>query len=443
MIAYRKTRATHAARPIHAALAALVVALAATLLLVACSSSSGNTPPAANASSGLPCAVADVFTRRCQTCHAATPLYGAPMPLVTRDDLLAPLPSDPTRHVFEEVTVRIHDDVRPMPKPPNARLDTADAKTLDDWIAAGAPQAPATDACGPASVVPDAGVHLSCTPDLQIRPAAPYALSADTDDILICYGFESPHTSKRHIIGLSPAISATRNLHHVTLLQSDVAVSGTPGPCSPAAMTTWRSLYGWAPGAQGLELPPEAGLPEGPDVHLVVQMHFVNPNHIAVTDTSGFDLCTTEQLRANDADVMAFGTTEITIPARGSLAVDCTVPVPADGATTHLFAAFPHMHRLGTSLVTTVRPGGTGDPVDIGSAAHWDYSNQSWLPVDYTLRPGDVVESKCSWNNPTDHGVGYGPTSDDEMCFSYVMYYPKIELSTWNWSLPALYSTCH
>ncbi|MDB5219697.1 MAG: hypothetical protein JWO86_7624 [Myxococcaceae bacterium] len=420
---------------------ALVLVVATILLLVACSTAT--TSP--GRTTGLPCAVSEVLTRRCQTCHGATPQFGAPMALVTRDDLLAASASDPAHRVYEEVALRIHDDVRPMPKPPNPRLDSADTKVLDDWIAAGAPAATAsaaTGSCGAPASPPDAGVHLSCAPDVQIRPATPYALSADTDDILICYGWESPHLSKRHITALAPAIAASRQLHHVTLLQADEAVSPTPGPCSPAAMTTWRSLYGWAPGATGLELPPEAGLPEGPGIHLVVQMHFVNPAHLAVEDTSGFDLCTTEQLRPNDADVMAFGTTEITVPARGSRSVDCSIPVPADGATTHLFAAFPHMHKLGTSIVTTVRPGGTGEPVDLGSVPNWDYANQTWLPIDYVLRPGDVVESKCSWKNPSDHGVGYGPTSDDEMCFSYVMYFPKIEVSTWNWSLPALYSTC-
>lgn len=419
---------------------AALTAMAAMIVLMACSSSAPESSPGAGA--GLPCAVADVFARRCQTCHGATPQYGAPMSLVTRADLAAASASDPSRRVFEQVAVRIHDDARPMPKAPNPRLDPADTKVLDDWIAAGAPARAAGEACAPSSGQPDAGGHLSCSPDVQVRPASPYALPADVDDILVCYGWESPHGSKRHITGLAPAIGATRQLHHVTLLQSDVAVSPVPGPCSPEAMSSWRSLYGWAPGAAGLELPPEAGLPEGPGTHLVVQMHFVNPSHEAVQDTSGFDLCTTEQLRPNDADVMAFGTTEITIPARGSLAVDCSVPVPADGATTHLFAAFPHMHQLGTSIRTVARPGGTGDPVDLGTVTAWDLGNQTWLPIDYTLRPGDVVESTCSWNNPSDHGVGYGPTSDDEMCFSYVMYFPKIEASTWHWSLPALYSTC-
>lgn len=425
---------------------AVVALLLATLSVVsvvvldACSS----TPPARpSANSGLPCAVSAVLAARCQTCHGSTPQFGAPMSLVTREDLVAASASDPGHRVFEQVGLRIHDDVRPMPKPPNPRLDAADTRVLDDWIAAGAPEDKSGASCSAAvSSPPDAGVHLTCAPDVHVRPASPFVLGADVDDILVCYGWESPHDSKRHITGLAPAIGASGQLHHVTLLQADEAVSPIPGPCSPAAMTTWRSLYGWAPGATSLELPQEAGLPEGPGIHLVVQLHFVNPRHELVQDASGFDLCTTDKLRANDADVMAFGTTEITVPARGSLAKDCSIPVPADGATTHLFAAFPHMHKLGTSISTTVRPGGTGSPVDIGSIAHWDFANQSWLPIDYVLRPGDVVESKCTWSNPSDHGVGYGPTSDDEMCFSYVMYFPKIQASTWNWSLPALYSTC-
>jgi hypothetical protein len=417
----------------------VVLAIAAAIVLVACNVAPA---PSSDGGTGLPCAVADVLVRRCQTCHGASPQYGAPMPLVTRADLLAPSPSNPARRVFEDVGARIHDAASPMPKAPNPRLGAAETKVLDTWIAAAAPEA--RDTCTPSSAAPDASVQLSCAPDLHIRPAAPYVMPSDVDDILVCYGWESPHATKHHIVALSPAISATRQLHHVTLLQSDVAVSPTPGPCAPEAMTAWRPLYGWAPGTAALELPAQAGFPEQQSTHFVVQLHYANPSHTPVTDTSGFDLCTTEQLRPNDADVMAFGTMEITVPSRGALAVDCSVPVPADGATTHLFAAFPHMHQLGRSISSVVHPGGSaaGATIDLGTVGSWDLGNQTWLPIDYTLRPGDVVQSKCSWNNPTDHGVGYGPTADDEMCFSYVMYFPKIETPTWHWSLPALYSTC-
>ena len=418
----------------------LVLAFALALLAALPSLACWSTAPPAPAA--LPCGVAEVLARRCQSCHSATPQYGAPMPLVTRADLLAPAPSDPTRRVFEDVGARIHDDAQPMPNAPNPRLDAADLATLDAWIAAGAPASAAS--CAPAGPAPDASVALSCTPDLHIRPAAPYVMPSDVDDLLVCYGFEAIAATKRHIVALAPAISAARQLHHVTLLESDVAVSPLPGRCAPEAMTAWRPLYGWAPGTAALELPKEAGFPEGPSTHFVVQLHFANPSHAPVSDTSGFDLCTTEQLRANDADVMAFGTTEITVPARGARAVDCSVPVPADGVTTHLFAAFPHMHQLGRSISSVVHPGGgTGLAVDLGTVTHFDLGNQTWLPIDYTLRPGDIVQSKCAWTNPYDHGVGYGPTADDEMCFSYVMYFPKITADAWHWSLPALYSTCH
>ena len=362
------------------------------------------------------------------------------MPLVTHADLVAPSKSDPGRRVFEQIATRIHDDARPMPQPPNPRLEPAEMKVLDDWIAAGAPAA--TEACagrdGGASVTG----RLTCKPNERIRPTAPYRMPNNVDDVLVCYGWDSPHDAKRHIIGLSPAIDATKALHHVTLLEADRAVSPAPAACEPEAMASWRPLYGWAPGAADLELPPQAGLALEPGSHYVVQLHFANPSRSAVVDSSGFDLCSTEKLRPNDADVMAFGTMEITVPARGSLARDCSVPVPPEGATTHLFAAFPHMHKLGTSISTVVHPGGAGAPVDLGTVPAWDLGNQTWLPLDYTLRPGDVVQSKCSWRNPTDHGVGYGPTADDEMCFSYVMYFPKITATTWHWSLPALYSTC-
>lgn len=398
----------------------------------------------AGATNGLPCDVDAVLAKSCRTCHAAEPRYGAPMPLVTRDDLLALAPGMGSHtRVVDAVRARIHDEARPMPPPPNGRLAGNDARTLDAWIDAGAPAS--NGSCGGAAPSTDGGgaPSLSCTPDTHVRPAAPFHVTRDVEDELVCYGFDTNRTSKRHIVALAPAVGASGVLHHVTLLAADRAVSSTPGPCPSDGMAAWRPLYGWAPGAGALELPPEAGLPDEPDAHLVVQLHYTNPRHVdGVDDASGFDLCTTDQLRPNDADVMAFGTEAITIPAHGSLDVDCSVPVPANGVTTHLFAAFPHMHGLGTSIASTALPAGGGASVDLGTVAHWNVSDQAWLPIDDVLRPGDTVRTTCSWTNTTSHGVGFGPTADDEMCFSFVMYFPKITVPTWNWSLPALYSTC-
>lgn len=425
--------ARRALRSFGVALFGAVVQFATTGLLGGCevdSSASGD---------GVPCDVRAVIDVHCARCHGAAPAFGAPMPLEHVSDFLAASTGDAARTVGDRVRERIGDDKRPMPPSPNDRLTDAERQTLTAWLDAGAPASAESCANSPAKAV---GSELRCTPNASIRPTSKFVVPGEAEDMLICYGWESQHPKKRHIVGLRPAIDQPAQLHHVTLLESDRAVSPVPAPCSTEAMTAWRPIYGWAPGGSSLELPFEAGLPDGPSSHFVVQLHYVNPNHQRIEDGTGFDLCTTDELRPNDADVMAFGTTEITIPARGSLDVDCSVRVPDDGATTHLFSAFPHLHELGRSINTVVYPGGGGEPVDLGSVPAWDIGRQTWMPVDYTLRPGDVVRTRCGWDNPTSSAVGYGPTANDEMCFSFVMYFPRILASTWNWSLPSLYSEC-
>ncbi len=80
--------------------------------------------------------------------------------------------------------------------------------------------------------------------------------------------------------------------------------------------------------------------------------------------------------------------------------------------------------------------------VDLGSVDSWDFDYQSWTKIDHVLTPGEYVETKCAWQNPHEYGVGFGPGTADEMCYSFVMYYPRIEDPNWHWLLPALYSEC-
>src|SRR5262245_58885708 len=45
---------------------------------------------------GLPCAVERLLRERCQQCHGGPTAFGAPMSLVTRQDLAGPSFSDPS-----------------------------------------------------------------------------------------------------------------------------------------------------------------------------------------------------------------------------------------------------------------------------------------------------------------------------------------------------------
>jgi hypothetical protein len=384
---------------------------------------------------GLPCDVDAVLAQRCRSCHGATPLYGAPMPLVTHADV---------SRAAERIGARIHDEAKRMPPPPNDPLGAADMAAIDAWIAAGAPRSDA--ACTPGSpAAPPIAQPLSCTPDVHMKPAAPWAMPVDKDDLYVCYGFDMNVAQKRHLTAIAPLIDNPAIVHHLVLFESPRAVSPTPQPCSEASTTQMRIVAGWAPGGKNLELPPEAGFAQEGTMHYVVQVHYNNVQHKASQmDASGFDFCTTDKLRPNDADALVFGTIDIDIPAHGSLDLTCDYRVGPQLANAHVFASMPHMHQIGSSIATSLHPSSSAGaaPIDLGTRSAWNFENQPYERVDATLRSGDVVRTRCAWKNPSGQNVEFGPNTDDEMCFSFMMYYPKITSQSWSWMLPAVQSTC-
>jgi hypothetical protein len=417
---------------------------AAAAVVAACSSSGSQTSDGPNGASGsIPCEVETVLAQRCRECHGTTPQYGAPMSLVTYADLVAPAKSDPQRKVFELVEQRIHQDDKPMPPSPNARLVADDGAALDGWIKAGAPS---SDTACPSGTTPPGATPpaspLSCTPDIAMTPVGRWSMPETTDDVYVCYGFDVTAAQKRHLVAIAPKVDNPQIVHHLVLFESPSAYGTTPKPCNEASSIDWRVVYGWAPGGGNFEMPKEAGFPIEGTTHYVVQIHYNNVRHLTgQSDASGFDFCTTDKLRANDADTVVFGTMSIDVPARGSLDETCKFTIPSGSQPVHAFAAFPHMHQIGTSIATTVLPGGTGAPVDLGAKSHWDFQSQTYEPIDATLKAGDVVSTRCAWSNPTDKAVSFGPYTEDEMCFSFTMYYPRVSSSP-SWMLPAESSRC-
>lgn len=394
---------------------------------------------------GLPCDVDAVLARECRSCHGSTPRFGAPMSLVTLDDLQRPSPSDPSKKTWQEAQRRVNlpaDSPDRMPQAPNHPLSAADLATLNAWFASGA--AGSADACVPAD-----GGHapppkpLSCTPDVQLRPKTKWTMPKDLHDVYVCYGVEIDAPAKRHVVAIEPKIANTNIVHHILLMQSETPVDGTPVPCGAGSIGRYRMLYGWAPGVGSFELPKEAGLPAGPGkAHFVVQIHYNNlAGAEGETDDSGFDLCSTTDLRPNDADVMAFGSMKFTIPAMSTHDITATWKVPGTLGELHAIGALPHMHQLGKSITTVLRPT-TGGTVDLGGAPGFSFENQFFAPLpNVSIKGGDTVETRCVWKNDTKSDVGYGEDTAEEMCFSFTMYYPKITVSPWSWAAPAYLSS--
>ena len=403
----------------------------------------GSGPGPQSGPSGLPCAVDDVLAKNCRSCHGTTPTAGSPMSLMTWDDLQAPAKSNPAKKNYELVGTRIHDDAKPMPPPPNTRLTAGDTTTIDSWIAAGAPRS--TDTCGVTN--PDGGTTdpLSCVPDVHMKSTVPWTMPQATSDIYVCYGYDVTTPDPKHIIAFAPHVDNAKIVHHILVFQSDSAEPTTPTQCSSGGKATWRIVYVWAPGGKNLYLPKEAGFPLAPgaSTHYVVQVHYNNVNALAgQVDSTGIDACTSAP-RANEADVVAFGTQSFTIPAN-NLPYDrtCTVQVPSQLAGKKLFTAMPHMHQLGVKNDNRLTPLAGGADIDLGTITNWDFQTQYWLPINATPQTNDTITTHCQWRNNTGADVSFGEKTAQEMCYSFAMYYPKVT-GPWHWDIPAYASKCN
>jgi hypothetical protein len=387
----------------------------------------------------LPCDVDRVLAQNCRNCHGESPKYGAPMPLVTHADLTAPSKSAPGKKVYQHVGERIHYGDDPMPPPPNEPLSTEDRAVLDAWIAQGAPKG--DEACDGTGGT-DGEMPLGCEPDIQLEPAAPYAMPQDLEDIYICYGVDIQTNSKRHAYTLAPRIDNATIVHHILLFQSDKPYDPTPAPCGD--ISKGRLMGVWAPGGEPMKLPPEAGFPLEGTAHFVMQVHYSNLMHLAgQKDSSGYQICSTEDLRPNDADILAFGTYNINVPAHGKSDVTCDFVSPAGAATYTALAGMPHMHQMGRKISTLLHPADGSAPIDLGTADPWNFESQAWTTLDKVpVKAGDKVQTRCAWENPSDKDAHFGEKTSDEMCFGFVMYYPRIVSDSWNWGLPALVSPC-
>lgn len=358
------------------------------------------------------------------------------MPLLSLADLSAPSKSDPSKTVYEQVRSRIHDDAHPMPPPPNARLVAADLTTIDRWVAAGAPAESST--CQTASDGTNTGVDaLDCNPDQRLRPSTPYQVTGKADDY-VCFGFDTNATTKRHIIAGAAHIDNPKVVHHLLVYQTPNAVSGTPAPCSPGGGLNWRLITAWAPGNKNFELPLEAGFAEETGTtHWAVQIHYNNSGAlVGQVDSTGYDFCSTDQLRPNDADVFATGTMDIDIKPRSTRTTTCTLAIPSFFGNFKVVGAFPHMHRLGIAeYAKRVRDGLDTTLLD---APNFDFNTGAVSSkVDVDIKGGDAIRTMCKWKNPTDATVTYGEGTADEMCFAFMVYYPKIKVPGYIWFLPS------
>ena len=118
-------------------------------------------PPGAT---GLPCDLAQMLAKRCDSCHSSPPSPGTPMALVTYGDLTAPSKSNASKTAAQASLDRMQSAANPMPPSPASPPTAAEIALLSGWITSGSPKGScAADAGGPDSSTSPYGTPVVCT----------------------------------------------------------------------------------------------------------------------------------------------------------------------------------------------------------------------------------------------------------------------------------------
>jgi cytochrome c551/c552 len=398
------------------------------------SSTAGTTGGAVGSTqtANLPCDVAAIVNERCITCHTSPTRFGAPMPLLTAADFRAAAEMS-TQSVADRVLTRIADNVKPMPPPPNPRLSAAEISTFTSWINAGAPDGTCSSSgvggtggaagsgAGPAAgsggstELPD---DVTCYNITARNSAAGDKYSVPTTpDLYECFNYAPPWGDKEvQIVSSEPIIDNSQVLHHWILYNGAAAVTDGGHADCIGAHPNAAFVNGWAPGSPGMHLPDDVGLGTEGD-GFVLEIHYNNKAGAGQVDASGVKLCVTEKLRPNVAAVHWLGTQNL----NKTTATGSCVPINTQPVT--IISSSPHMHLQGRHLTTVInrKSGATDMLID----QPFDFNTQISYQTPAVIQPGDTLTTTCTYASPTP----FGESTNDEMCYNFVVAYPAGQLA--------------
>lgn len=264
------------------------------------------------------------------------------------------------------------------------------------------------------------------------------------------------------LIGNIISLCFLRYVHHMILYscsgvdESAISNQQVQGECESMPRGCNEMKWSWALGAGDTILPPDVGMPVAEEQRFVVlQMHYYNPNVDKITDNSGVRAYFTTDLREQEAGVLQLN---------GGVADWQRQPMPAGSpsyqlspfvvphdctlkqwtAPLNILAVGHHMHLHGSKMEISVER----DGINVGllrNEHHYDFNHQSQEepnPVLRTLLPGDQIVTKCTYDtsSATDE-VSFGDLTQQEMCYSPILYYPRQDHDHFGFSAPRANAT--
>lgn len=212
---------------------------------------------------------------------------------------------------------------------------------------------------------------------------------------------------------------------HHTVLTTYAGASPPDGTVRCNVGTNGQSMiYGSGVGAPDFDFPPTVGLHLRKGQRLLLNLHLYNATDNPLSGVSGTLYKTTTAAEVpNLAELVLAGpTVGLNIPQGVSTqSGSCRLSNVTDEPI-QVFALSQHMHKLGTHMKSVI-----DRPTELVlQDVPYNFEEQTFHLVEphIQLMPSDTLTTHCTFNNTTGSAVGFGESSDDEMCFTDLFYYP-------------------
>ncbi|HLU68281.1 MAG TPA: hypothetical protein VKZ63_18485 [Kofleriaceae bacterium] len=204
--------------------------------------------------------------------------------------------------------------------------------------------------------------------------------------------------------------------HHAVLSVGAGGGADNPGFECNVASNHDALLFASGVGTDDFVFPDGVGIRVAAGQQLFLNLHLFNTSEQTITGTSGVAVRTVDAVET-EAEFTFAGTFLLDIPAGSTGHEESgSCPVAQDGT---ILNWWPHMHQLGRHMTIQVND-------QIVHDQPYAFTEQKNYPTELAVSAGDTITVTCTYDNPTGMDVGWGDSSNQEMCFAGFYRYPKV-----------------